>query len=363
MKVWFLEGLRGPRKTLQRVRLNSWPFAIGRDPMAELTLDSPGISRLHAQFEPRGDDLVLRDLGSTNGTYLNRERLSEPAVVESGDIVHFANEEFRAMVDERSTRTDLKMTMQGVTDLPADLPGGAARFHDMLLDGLMTAAFQPIITTGDRSVHAYEMLGRGIHPELPESPAELFRIAESLEREIELSELMRQAGTDLANEFDATGRFFTNIHPSELDDPDRLIGGLATIRQRHPSLRLILEIHEASITDRDRLAQLSAQLRELDIGIAYDDFGVGQSRLMELADVPPDYVKLDAELIEHPQLASEARHKLVKMITDYAAERGIKTIAEGVRGEDEVTYSASLKFDFMQGYALGHPMIPKLGTT
>ena len=42
---------------------------------------------------------------------------------------------------------------------------------------------------------------------------------------------------------------------------------------------------------------------ELQIGLAYDDFGAGQARLVELVDVPPDYLKFDMKLVQNLQSA------------------------------------------------------------
>ena len=61
--------------------------------------------------------------------------------------------------------------------------------------------------------------------------------------------------------------------------------------------RLILEIHEEAVPDIGLLRQLRDQLAAHGVGLAYDDFGAGQSRLTELAEVPPDYIKLDMRLV------------------------------------------------------------------
>ena len=58
-----------------------------------------------------------------------------------------------------------------------------------------------------------------------------------------------------------------------------------------------MEIHEAAITSASFLAKLRDQLRDLDIGLAYDDFGAGQARLLEMADAPPDVIKFDIHMI------------------------------------------------------------------
>ena len=57
---------------------------VGRVPDNQIQLDDVTVSRQHAVFVREGDDWVVRDLGSLNGTYVNNERVDE-AVVRHGD--------------------------------------------------------------------------------------------------------------------------------------------------------------------------------------------------------------------------------------------------------------------------------------
>jgi ABC-2 type transport system ATP-binding protein len=65
------------------------PFVIGRDPgVADLVLDQDTeISRRHATFTPAGAGLVVQDLGSTNGTFVNGQRLDYAVTLSTGDQV------------------------------------------------------------------------------------------------------------------------------------------------------------------------------------------------------------------------------------------------------------------------------------
>lgn len=60
---------------------------IGRDADCDLQLDDPGVSRHHAAVEPTPAGARVTDLGSSNGTYLNRRRLEAPAAVREGDEI------------------------------------------------------------------------------------------------------------------------------------------------------------------------------------------------------------------------------------------------------------------------------------
>ena len=66
--------------------LDGRPLTIGRATDVEVVLADPLVSRRHARLSSRGGRLVLADLGSTNGTRVNGERVRE-AVVGPGDRI------------------------------------------------------------------------------------------------------------------------------------------------------------------------------------------------------------------------------------------------------------------------------------
>jgi pSer/pThr/pTyr-binding forkhead associated (FHA) protein len=67
---------------------------LGRGDAAEIRLDDPYASSRHAQLVMQAGVIVLEDLGSTNGTYLNEELLQGPAPLHKGDRVRIGDSEF-----------------------------------------------------------------------------------------------------------------------------------------------------------------------------------------------------------------------------------------------------------------------------
>ena len=60
---------------------------IGRDASNSITINDAEISRKHSRLSYQGGKYVLEDLGSTNGTFVNGQRLAGPVVLKPGDVV------------------------------------------------------------------------------------------------------------------------------------------------------------------------------------------------------------------------------------------------------------------------------------
>jgi pSer/pThr/pTyr-binding forkhead associated (FHA) protein len=71
--------LRGPNAGA-RFLLDSDEVSTGRHPDSDIFLDDVTVSRKHATFRREGDEFLVRDVGSLNGTYVNRERIDEAAL-------------------------------------------------------------------------------------------------------------------------------------------------------------------------------------------------------------------------------------------------------------------------------------------
>jgi pSer/pThr/pTyr-binding forkhead associated (FHA) protein len=70
-------------------------FTIGRAATSDLVLTDMTVSWRHAELRRAGDDWVLADLGSTNGTRANGWKVGSGLLVRAGDRVMFGRVEFR----------------------------------------------------------------------------------------------------------------------------------------------------------------------------------------------------------------------------------------------------------------------------
>ena len=60
---------------------------FGRAEKCHVVLDDAYASQVHARIFPRGDLVMVEDMGSTNGTYLNRQKVTSPTELQRGDQV------------------------------------------------------------------------------------------------------------------------------------------------------------------------------------------------------------------------------------------------------------------------------------
>jgi EAL domain-containing protein (putative c-di-GMP-specific phosphodiesterase class I) len=355
---WYLEGYFNAGM-LSRLPVNNFPFQIGRQSGIGFTVPSGSVSRIHAEIYKEGDRLVLRDNNSTNGTFVNRNKLQGQIELQHGDVMHFADFEVRLIkesVNAPGDKTNGSMTVVGMTALSDKMPTGVRELQELLEKKMIIAAFQPIVHTGNEVIHAYEVLGRGTHPSLSRNPGPLFHIAESLSGlALNLSQLFRDIGISTAATFDTNAKFFVNIHPDELNDISILLRQMESLRKSHPHVALVLEIHEKAASNLDIMKKIRGELEQMDIELAYDDFGAGQARLMELVEAPAHYLKFDINLVREIDKAPEAKKDMVQMLVNMAKKMGISTLAEGIEREEEVKVCRTMGFDYIQGYYYGKP--------
>jgi EAL domain-containing protein (putative c-di-GMP-specific phosphodiesterase class I) len=356
VKQAYLESYIGVKKIPRRFDLDNLPAIIGRHPDCCLQLNVDRISRKHARIDTSNGQLVVTDLDSTNGTFVNHQRIGQTTPITNGDVLHFAGHEFRLIEERQSGEKPFNadLTLVGIKPLTRHFPTQVKEFRQLMTEGLVCSYRQSII---DRQGNPYgfELLGRGIHPQLDSGAKEIFALARAFDEEVALSELLRRKSFAEASAAGLDLPLFFNTHPKECLAPERLLKELRKLRAQYPELKLVLEVHEAAVTDLAMMAGVRAALREINIGLAYDDFGAGRSRLLELVEVPPDYLKFDKALISGITGPNSRTYKLVSTFNSLAQEMGIKTLAEGIETEAMAETCTSLGIDCFQGYLYDHP--------
>lgn len=126
------------RSGAKAVRLADGVTTVGRQEGCELTVRSSQVSRKHCQLFEKKGLLLVKDLGSANGTLVNGKRIEEQRVLEPGDILTVGPIEFRieslgasatpaaskaevtSGTDERSKPSDTSIPQGGGSAIPLD---------------------------------------------------------------------------------------------------------------------------------------------------------------------------------------------------------------------------------------------------
>jgi len=357
---WFLSGRLEPGQPVMRIPIEGESVTIGRRDGLPLSVPSPKVSGRHAEILVVGGHLFIRDLGSTNGTYVNRQRLTRTLRVDDGDHIEIADVEFRveyqpiARIPQRFD-PGLKKTAQSLDSFESEWV--FSQFDELIKTRAVHPHYQPLLKIDGSSIFGYEALARSSVTGL-ENPGRMFETAELLNRAVDLSIVCRERAVEDARLLQGTHTVFINTHPNESLDID-VIPSLRRLRLSYPTVNIVLEVHEAAIHDPMQMLEFSAKLRDLNIELAYDDFGAGRSRLLELVKAPPNYLKFDIGLIRDIDKAPVHQHRMVRTLIEMAKDFSTATLAEGIETREEAEVCRELGFDFVQGYYFGRPAPPR----
>jgi len=345
---WCLESRFGAVRGPHRTPVDPLPFRIGRAPGVNLVLTSEHVSKLHAEIYSDGVALRVRDLGSRNGTFLNRQPVTD-APLHEGDQLRIGRYEFRVLPDAEDFAA-----AADTTELTREI--AAMRVKELITDGAVSVLFQPIVSLETGEVVAFEALGRGALRDLPQSPVELLDLAGAVgpDAQAELSRLFRRRAVELAAVLDTPPLVLLNTHPADLEQPG-LVDSLAELRREFRHVPLAVELHDSALANPASIAWLASELAAHEVGVVYDDFGAGQTRFIELAEVPPRFLKLDRRYVTGIDKATERRQRLVASLGSAARELRVPALAEGVETAEEAEACRRLGFALAQGYFFGRP--------
>ncbi len=221
---------------------------------------------------------------------------------------------------------------------------------EALSAGDLYVALQPIVNFEKRVVFGYEALARCKSP-LFKDPLAL--IGEALASSC-MGELGRALRTMAVRSCPHTP-LFLNLHPAEFNE-----GWL--VRPDDPIFfhdeTIYLEITESvPLSHFEHCHGVLREIRGRGISLAVDDLGAGYSNLKYIADLAPEVVKLDRDLIAN--LRSQTRlHKLVTAIVRLCEALGAKVVAEGIETLEEMSAVIDTGAHYGQGYLFARPADP-----
>ncbi len=114
---------------VHEILIEHYPFVLGRHPEVDCPLAVAFVSRLHCQFQLEDDHVLVQDLESFNGTFVNGRRIYEPTPIHHGDEVSLGSLSFRVSMlqDAADTVTDLCHSPTGEMPLPVKEAGSDKR--------------------------------------------------------------------------------------------------------------------------------------------------------------------------------------------------------------------------------------------
>ena len=343
---WLLSGQVSETEPIREYQIHEGVFTVGRRTESSLCLPVGCVSKNHAEITLEEAGLVLTDLGSTNGTFVNGQRIDSPTFINNGDLIQFASIVFR--LAKQGHITEHQTIQQDNCDSALAL----IQFDRLIESGAFIPYFQPIVAMKDQSRIGYEVLGRSRIFGL-QTPVEMFHAASQLNLEQQLSEVFRERGIEIGAEFGPQANLFVNTHPKELGT-ESFYKSLYSLRE-NCNQTITLEIHERAATNSQIMSRLSGLLKDLNIKLAFDDFGVGEARLVELGEYRPDYLKFDMELTRSIDTASAKRLEVVRLLAKLVLDLGIEPLAEGIENIESHEILVDMGFTFGQGFYYGRP--------
>ncbi len=200
---------------------------LGRHPECDVILEAAAVSRQHARIVRRGDELLLEDLKSRNGTYLNGQLIGQPTGLSDGDNVRICDLEFTFHANEVQNLYDSTVIKDGSSTfgvMLVDDPDGASRAVMNKIDVRGGGTGSQLTTTAEVRLSAVldivQSLGKAVVVDdvLPKVLDTLFRIFVQADRGfIVLRDAKGAFGAQVAQ--DASSRYAGDLsHQSNCDE-------------------------------------------------------------------------------------------------------------------------------------------------
>ncbi len=229
--------------------------------------------------------------------------------------------------------------------------------REMMDQGLVDVAFQPVVRLTGGEIVGYEALVRARHEELGSvAPLLLVDAASRMRLLDEVSEVVVDGALTAMREVVARSRtkvtLSVNVEFEQLRRESKLLDSLPR-RVADAGVRLVLEVAERQVgrwTDEQRL--VANELRAAGIGLAVDDFGVGYTDLGLLTSYPWTWVKVDRSLFVG---TGNSDRTLLTHVARMLADLNLVVVAKGLETAEQAALARGLGIDLAQGTWLAPP--------
>jgi EAL domain-containing protein (putative c-di-GMP-specific phosphodiesterase class I) len=361
--VAWLEFYPPSGSAVKRYPLEGGPFCLGRSETTDLPVNSTRVSREHALIERRGGGWRIRDLKSTNGTFVNGERIEESPLAD-GDTVKVADVEFTFhALNEEPT---LSFTQVMESDEPAapkhdalgDWVRTLRRMRESLLRGGRTNRYEPVYRLESRALFGYEAVSASDSADEQSSRERQIFATECLLSE-RLRQLQRLTAVEEVAAMGGDVRLLLNVASAEVGARP-LIDALEALHTRAGRQRLIVEIPVNAVCDTPAFRDFLAVLREREVGVLYDNFAGRSTHASLQRELAPDYVKLAGSLTRGVEQSSDRQRQIqaiVRACQDVDCEvmvQGVAQAAAEVCGNLGCTFAQGDLFQSTTNHDPGH---------
>ncbi len=365
--VPWLERFLAGSDTPERTPLQTLPFTIGRIETADLQIDSSRVSREHAVIIKEGNEYHVRDLGSTNGTFVNGEKIQEFALSD-GDVLVIADSEFTfvAAVAENAPRNMATQVIAAGKAAPEPKPCDQVlairRLQESLLHRSFLPRLKPIVDLERNSMFAFraEPVGNGWkETELEPLATAASATCQTIWR---AQQIYRMLSAEAFLNLDADALLFVDLKTDEVERGQALEAHLHRISTLVGDKRLVVGLPANAVSDYQRVRDFRDRLKSAGFRIAYLNFLGGRPQVMAMADSPPDFLALAPNLVT--DLHSNSRQsRQLQAVHEACQEIGTRPIVTGVKNREDEDDCFKLGFRLVATERLGRPMstsVPKL---
>lgn len=227
---------------------------------------------------------------------------------------------------------------------------------DVIRNERIFCHYQPILSA-DSAIYGYELLARFTAEDgTLIYPNEIFSAARSRGRLYALDRACRMTAVRHAARLE-NAKAFINFIPTSIYSPEHCLRStieLSISLDVNPA-QLIFEVVETEqVEDLDHLKRILVYYKERGFNYALDDVGEGYSTMQVLAELTPDYMKLDMQYVQGIAEDKEKQRIALKFL-EKAKEVGAVPLAEGIEEVADFDWLKKEGYELFQGYYFGKP--------
>ena len=323
-------------------------------------------SRIRVQYEPMLIDVQPGSI-SPNGHAVPVDSFEDLAKLAerygamilcetNGDLNKYWVQDNEVMYEYALDTTEKNGAMMGTESLSQAILDAVALDEFQLY-------YQPIISTVDNTIEAFEALLRWFHPEKGVMyPAEFIAQAEeqgtmALIDNWVIEEACKRLKIWRDDDIHPVV-ISVNVSPYRFLDKDFIKWFSKTVKRCSCDARYLqLEINRANqIMDEELAIQNLHKLKQMGVLLAIDNFAASNSNQVDsITRLPVSSLKIDRKLL-HRILLNPEDSRLVGAVVKMAKDLGLHVVAEGVETQEQLDFLGQQQIDAAQGYFTGRPM-------